>query len=121
MTIPVNNNSAENLADKKCIPCEGGMPAMDLDQAKIWLGRIDSAWKLNSEGQKISREFIFKGFNKTMGFVNAIAWIANQESHHPDLEISYDRCTVHFQTHAVKGLTENDFICAKKIDRLLIN
>lgn len=119
MTIPAKN-LAENLADKKCIPCEGGMPAMNLEEAKIWMGRIDPAWELASDGKLISREFIFKGFNKTMGFVNAIAWIANQESHHPDLNISFDRCVVNFQTHAVNGLTENDFICAKKIDRLLL-
>ena len=109
-----------DLAQKKCVPCEGGMPAMDLDAANILLKQIHSDWVLSQDHKKISRLFIFKGFHKTMSFVNAVAWIANQEGHHPDLEISFDRCRVYFSTHAVEGLTENDFICAKKVDRLLL-
>ena len=68
----------------------------------------------------ILKEVDFKGFYKTMGFVNAVAWIANQELHHPDLQVSYNKCIVTFTTHAVEGLTENDFICAAKVDKLLI-
>lgn len=121
MTGPASNFN-KNLADKKCIPCEGGdLPAMTLKEAQAMLAHIDPEWVLESGAKKISRVFKFKGFNKTMGFVNALAWIVNQESHHPELEVTYDSCTVHFQTHALNGLSENDFICAKKIDRLLLS
>ncbi|MGD9387555.1 MAG: 4a-hydroxytetrahydrobiopterin dehydratase, partial [Gammaproteobacteria bacterium] len=68
---------------------------------------------------EIRRDFRFKGFNRTMGFVNAVAWIANSENHHPDLEVGWGHCLVRFSTHAIKGLSENDFICAAKVDALL--
>ncbi len=119
MTIPVNN-STNNLLHKKCVPCEGGnLPAMTEKEARGMLNHVHKDWVLSPDFKKISREFIFKGFNKTMGFVNALAWIVNQEGHHPELEVSYDRCKVIFQTHALNGLSENDFICAQKIDRLI--
>ncbi|HAT8983211.1 TPA: 4a-hydroxytetrahydrobiopterin dehydratase, partial [Legionella pneumophila subsp. pneumophila] len=69
----------------------------------------------------IKRAFSFKNFYETMAFVNAIAWIANIENHHPDLEVGYNYCRVHFMTHALNGLTHNDFICAAKIDKLLVD
>ena len=108
-----------DLAEKKCVPCEGGLPAMTEDEAKVLLGQINDDWQL-VEGKTIRRIFEFKGFNKTMGFVNAVAWIANKEMHHPDMEVSYNKCVVNFTTHAIDGLSENDFICAKKVDKLLL-
>jgi len=68
---------------------------------------------------KISKTFSFKNFYQTMGFVNAVAWIANREDHHPDMIVSYHSCQVTYSTHAINGLSENDFICAAKIDTLL--
>lgn len=110
-----------DLADKKCIPCEGGdLPAMTKDEALVMLKQLNADWQLSSDAKKITRTFEFKGFNKTMGFVNALAWIVNKEMHHPDLEVSYNKCTVNFTTHALDGLSENDFICAKKADKLLL-
>jgi 4a-hydroxytetrahydrobiopterin dehydratase len=76
-------------------------------------------WSLSADGKWISRLFEFPGYARTMGFVNAIAWIAESEGHHPDLEVSYGKVLVKWSTHAVKGLTENDFICAAKVDRLV--
>lgn len=75
-------------------------------------------WVLNDKGDEISRTFQFKNYYQTLAFVNALGWIAHQEDHHPDLEVSYNKCCVHFSTHAIKGLSENDFICAAKIDAL---
>ncbi len=69
--------------------------------------------------REIRRLFTFKGFHQTMAFVNAVAWIAHRENHHPDLEVGYNRCLVRYRTHAIGGLSENDFICAAKVDRLL--
>jgi 4a-hydroxytetrahydrobiopterin dehydratase len=70
-------------------------------------------------GQAIRREFRFKNFYETMAFVNAVAWISHREDHHPDLELGYNRCVVHYSTHAIGGLSENDFICAARVDALL--
>ena len=110
-----------DLASKKCVPCEGGdLPAMTEAEAKAMLANIHEDWVLSDDAKKITRTFKFKGFNKTMGFVNAVAWIANSEMHHPDLEVTYNTCVVNFTTHALDGLSENDFICAKKVDKLLL-
>ncbi|MGE3920741.1 MAG: 4a-hydroxytetrahydrobiopterin dehydratase [Gammaproteobacteria bacterium] len=106
-----------NLFDMHCKACEGGIPALTLDEAKKFLKKTPD-WIIDKNGKKISREFKFKNFYHTMAFVNAIAWIANRENHHPDLELGYNYCHVHFTTHALDGLSENDFICAAKIDQL---
>lgn len=109
----------EDLAAKHCKPCEGNEPTLSMEQIQSKLKQL-SAWTLSKDQTSISRRFKFKGFNKTMLFVNAIAWIINEEGHHPTLEIGYDYCNVEFTTHAIKGLSENDFICAAKIDTLLL-
>ncbi|GLS95777.1 putative pterin-4-alpha-carbinolamine dehydratase [Piscinibacter gummiphilus] len=76
-----------------------------------------SSWK--STGGAIEKAFTFKNFHETMAFVNALAWIAHTEDHHPDLQVGYDRCTVRFSTHSVGGISVNDFICAAKADALV--
>jgi 4a-hydroxytetrahydrobiopterin dehydratase len=105
------------LTEKKCQPCEGGVPPLEHTAAEQLLKQLQD-WTFNATNNAIQREFHFKNFYQTMAFVNAAAWIANQENHHPDLQVSYNRCVVHYTTHAIKGLSENDFICAAKIDRL---
>ena len=82
------------------------------------LAKLDPAWVLAADGQSIRRELSFKDFYRTMSFVNAVAHVANIEDHHPDLEVGYNYCRIVFTTHAVKGLSENDFICAAKVDRI---
>jgi 4a-hydroxytetrahydrobiopterin dehydratase len=94
-----------------------GDPPLSKDQANELLKQLHD-WSLDQENQIIERSFKFKNFYETIAFVNAIAWIANREDHHPDLEVGYNRCVVHFTTHSVGGLSENDFICAAKIDAL---
>jgi 4a-hydroxytetrahydrobiopterin dehydratase len=108
------------LAQKKCTPCEGGVAPLTRAAAQELLGKLDPAWKLDVEGNSIRREFAFKDFYRTMSFVNALAHVANIEDHHPDLEVGYNYCRVVFTTHAIKGLSENDFICAAKIDLIAV-
>jgi len=108
-----------NLLEKNCTPCEGGVPPLEPAAVDDLLLALNSEWRVSDDGKWIRREFDFSGFNRTMGFVNAVAWIANTEGHHPDLEVAYSKCVVNYTTHAIKGLSENDFICAAKIDRLV--
>ena len=106
------------LTEKKCTPCEGGVPPLTREQAGALARQLSPEWVLSEEGPSLRREFRFKDFYRTMSFVNAVAHIANIEDHHPDLEVGYHYCRVQYTTHAIKGLSENDFICAAKIDRI---
>ena len=102
----------------RCVGCEGGIPPLSTEEANKYLSEIN-AWAISEDKKSIYKRFEFKGFYKTMAFVNAVAWIANQENHHPDMEVGYNYCVIHYRTHAVDGLTTNDFICAAKIDQLM--
>jgi 4a-hydroxytetrahydrobiopterin dehydratase len=104
------------LAQQKCKPCEGGMAALTRDRAVELLAQLENGWSLAADALSIRRELSFKDFYRTMSFVNAVAHLANIEDHHPDLEVGYNYCRIVFTTHAVGGLSENDFICAAKID-----
>lgn len=106
------------LSSKHCIPCEGGVAPLDTAAAKHYLSKLSLGWQLSDDGKAIRREYNFKNFYRTMSFVNAVAHIANGEDHHPDLEVGYNYCRIKFSTHAIGGLSENDFICAAKIDSL---
>ncbi len=100
-----------------CAPCEGGVPRFRAARAEAVLQRLDADWQLGTMDASLhQREFRFKDFFRTMSFVNAIAHVANIEDHHPDLEVGYNYCRVRYTTHAIGGLSENDFICAAKID-----
>jgi 4a-hydroxytetrahydrobiopterin dehydratase len=109
----------ENLAQKHCVPCEGGVKPLTREEAEKYLARICEGWELDANAKELYREFKFKGYYKTIAFVNALAWVANAEGHHPDLEVSYNRCLVRWTTHAIGGLSENDFICAAKTSALV--
>jgi 4a-hydroxytetrahydrobiopterin dehydratase len=104
------------LAARKCKPCEGGIAPLTREAAAKLLGEISSAWTLSADARAIRREFRFRDFYRTMSFVNALAHIANIEDHHPDLEVGYNYCHVGYTTHAIGGLSENDFVCAAKVD-----
>ena len=106
------------LSARRCVPCEGGIAPLSRAAAEEVLQRLDENWQLAVDAQSIQREFRFKDFLRTMSFVNALAHVANIEDHHPDLEAGYNYCRVRFTTHAIHGLSENDFICAAKIDQL---
>jgi 4a-hydroxytetrahydrobiopterin dehydratase len=107
-----------DLTAKHCKPCEGGVQPLTADEAQHYLKKLSLGWRLAPDAKSIRREFNFKNFYHTMSFVNAIAHIANTEDHHPDLEVGYNYCRVKFNTHAIGGLSDNDFICAAKIDAL---
>ncbi len=106
------------LSTKKCVPCEGGVPTLEPEVAAEFLTELADGWSISADGKEIAKDFAFKGYYKTIAFVNAMAWIANSEGHHPDIEVGYNHCLVRYTTHAVDGLTQNDFICAAKIDEL---
>ena len=105
------------LTAKRCVPCEGGVAPMDAEAARGMLGQLND-WELDESGKEISRSFTFKNYYQAIAFVNALAWIAHQEDHHPDLHVAYNRVQVRFSTHSIGGLSQNDFICAAKIDAL---
>ena len=109
---------SHGLHEKHCKACEAGVPPLTPSAIQTHLKQCPD-WTLSSDQQSISRRFEFKGFGKTMSFVNAVAWIANQEGHHPDMKVGYNYCEVLYTTHAIDGLSENDFICAAKVDQLL--
>jgi 4a-hydroxytetrahydrobiopterin dehydratase len=104
------------LAQKKCKPCEGGVAPLTREQAAALLAQLDSGWSLAADARSLRRELSFKDFYRTMSFVNAVAHLANIEDHHPDLEVGYNYCRIVFTTHTIKGLSDNDFICAAKVD-----
>ncbi len=108
----------DDLASGRCLPCEGKQDSLKSEDIQQFLKQTPK-WQPNAEKTAISRRFEFKGFQKTISFINALSWIVNQENHHPTLEAGYNYCIVTFSTHAVNGLTQNDFICAAKIDKLI--
>jgi 4a-hydroxytetrahydrobiopterin dehydratase len=103
------------LARKKCKPCEGGVAPLTPDQVRPMLKGLDG-W--SAEGKGIAKTYRFKNYYETMAFVNAAAWVSHREDHHPDMEVGYSQCRVFYVTHAIDGLSENDFICAAKLDAL---
>lgn len=106
------------LSSMKCVGCEGGIQPLTAAEAEQMRNQLHADWQLIDNNTAIMRRFAFKGFRQTMEFANAIAWIVNQEKHHPDLKLGYDYCEVMFTTHAIQGLSQNDFICAAKVDAL---
>ncbi|MDX1517236.1 MAG: 4a-hydroxytetrahydrobiopterin dehydratase [Woeseiaceae bacterium] len=109
----------DDLADRHCRACEGGVEPLSEAQVKKLLDALHPDWQLSDGGTRISRRFEFPAYGRTLGFANAAAWIATLENHHPVLTIEYGSCEVSYWTHAVNGLTDNDFICAAKTDRLI--
>ena len=105
-----------SLAKRKCKPCEGGVPPYSAQQAQR---DADAAEGLAaSRTASSSKVYPFSNYHHTMAFVNALAWISHREDHHPDLAVGYNQCRVEYSTHAIGGLSENDFICAAKCDAL---
>jgi 4a-hydroxytetrahydrobiopterin dehydratase len=109
---------SEDLADRRCKPCEGGVLPLGADQSAALLAALHEDWSISDDGLEISRMFMFPAYSRSLGFANAVAWIAIVEGHHPVLSVSYGSCAVSYTTHAINGLSDNDFICAAKIDRL---
>lgn len=107
----------ETLADKRCIPCEGNVPPLSEKEAHALLLQVDD-WSLVDEARLLAKQFVFKDFKETMTFVNKVAALAEEEGHHPDLTVSYGSVMVELMTHAIGGLSQNDFVLAAKIDKI---
>jgi len=108
----------EQLSTSKCKPCEGGVEACTLPDATAQLAQLNG-WSLTDDGKRIRKEWTVKHFMAGMRFFNAIAEVAEEDGHHPDLHIAgYRNVVVELWTHAIDGLSENDFILAAKIDQL---
>jgi 4a-hydroxytetrahydrobiopterin dehydratase len=108
----------KDLSEKKCAPCEGGVKPLTSAKVKLLAKQLHKDWKIAKDSKSLKRSLKFKDFYRTMSFVNAVAYIANSEDHHPDLGVGYDYCDVTYSTHSIGGLSVNDFICAAKLDRL---
>jgi 4a-hydroxytetrahydrobiopterin dehydratase len=109
-----------NLAQKKCVPCEGKDKPYTKEEAKKLLAQIPG-WNLNEAGTMISREYNAKNFMEAVKFINQVAQVAESENHHPDIHLTaYRKLRIELSTHAVRGLSENDFILAAKISELPI-
>ncbi len=106
-----------SLTQKHCIPCEGGVPKLTRDQAEVLIKEIPG-WTLSDDVTRIEKQYKFKNFREAMTFVNKVAEIANVEDRHPDILINYSKVTLTLWTHAIGGLSENDFIVAAKVENL---
>lgn len=107
-----------NLAQKKCVPCEGGVPTIPPDKAAELLKELNPEWRIVDDGKKLERKFKFKNFKEALAFVNEVGRIAEEEQHHPNIYFSWGYVIVTLWTHAIGGLFDNDFILAAKIDEL---
>lgn len=107
--------SAEDFAKRKCVPCEGDVEPYSDGEARTMLKSL-KGWII--ENNTLVKLYPFTNYYQTMAFVNALAWISHREDHHPDLQVGYNNCRVEYITHAIGGLSENDFICAAKCDAL---
>ena len=109
-----------DLANKKCIPCEGGIPNFDISEIHKYLKKVDG-WDVKSNDDKsfyLIKDFKFKNFKESQNFVNKVSDISEAENHHPDISFGWGYCKVKIFTHAIKGLAESDFILAAKIDKI---
>jgi len=104
------------LIEKKCVPCEGGTPPLENEKIQEYLKQVEG-WEV-ADNKLIKKTFKSKTFRESIDFVNQVAGLAEEENHHPDIIIRYNRVTFELTTHAIKGLSENDFIMASKIDLL---
>ena len=109
-----------DLAEKKCIPCEGGIPSFKIDEIHKYLKKVDG-WDVKSNDDKsfyLIKDFKFKNFQDSQNFVSKVGNIAEEENHHPDISFGWGYCKIKIFTHAIKGLAESDFILAAKIDNI---
>lgn len=107
-----------DLASRECEPCKGGIAAMAADEAASMMSQLHD-WALTPDKSSIRRRFEFKGFLKAVEMANLAAWLGNKQGHHPDIAFGWGYCEVTFTTHEAGGLTENDFICAARLDALV--
>ena len=107
----------DTLTEKTCTPCKGGIPPLTAQEAERFHGQVPQ-WELHDDAKRIERKFKFRNFGEALAFVQKVGELAEQEAHHPDISFGWGYATVSLQTKKIKGLHENDFILAAKIDRL---
>lgn len=107
-----------SLAEQHCSPCEGNTQPLSQDSASQKLASLSEHWQLDGDGAIVGH-FKFANYYETQAFVNAVAYIAHREDHHPDITFGYNSAQINLTTHAIGGLSDNDFISAARIDRLL--
>lgn len=107
-----------DLSTRKCIPCEGGIPPLNEAEISGYKDHISSEWKV-VDNNKLTREFYFVSYRHTIDFVDKVAKIAEEEGHHPVLHVYFGRAVAELWTHSINGLSENDFILAAKIDKVI--
>ena len=107
-----------HLVKGHCVPCEGGVEPMEKEEVSKYLTLLKTPWDVTKDNKLISKDFKFKDFKEAMEFVNKVADIADEQGHHPDIKISYNKVIIELTTHAIGGLSINDFIIASKIERL---
>lgn len=107
-----------SLVRKRCVSCEGDLEALEPERVHRLLSQLP-AWTLAEDGRSIVRGLRFETFQEALSFVNAVGWLVEREGHHPDVPLYHREVRVAFRTHAVDALTENDFIAAALVDRLL--
>ena len=116
----METQTPDQLVRKKCVPCEGGVPKYSEIEARAQLAKL-AGWRLTNQGQRIAKDWVVKNFMAGMQFFNRVAELAESEGHHPDLHLTgYRNVSIEIYTHAIGGLSENDFILAAKIDHLPI-
>lgn len=117
----MSTQSVDQLRAKKCVPCEGGVPKLTPDQADQQITALEG-WTVTHDHQRIRKEWVVTNFMAAMKFFNQVAEIAESDGHHPDLHlVGYRNVAIELWTHAIGGLSENDFIVAAKIDELPID
>jgi 4a-hydroxytetrahydrobiopterin dehydratase len=116
----MKTSSSTCLLEKSCVPCQGGTPPLDKSDINRLLEELQNNWKVNQEGH-LFKSYIFKDFKESMDFANKVAALADEERHHPNLEISWGSCNIEIWTHKINGLSESDFILAAKINILTLN
>tara|TARA_B100001059_G_scaffold79401_1_gene77228 strand:- start:202 stop:540 length:339 start_codon:yes stop_codon:yes gene_type:complete len=107
-----------DLDKKKCLPCEGGLDPLPKDRCQLFLGKINKDWVLNPDVKSIQRTFSRKNHHEISSLINLIIYISNIEDHHPEVTFGYNTAVVKYFTYAIDGLSENDFICAAKLDKI---
>ena len=106
------------LSQLKCKPCSGNTPKFSLDEIQQKLSEVND-WQLNDNKEMIFKKFKFKNFKKALNFINLVGELAEEEGHHPDISLGWGYSLIMIHTHAIKGLSTNDFILAAKIDRII--
>ena len=107
----------QTLVEKSCVPCRGGVPPLTREEA-LRLHQQAPDWALLDDARRIERKFTFRDFRAALGFVDKVGALAEAEDHHPDISFGWGYATVSLHTHKIKGLHENDFIMATKVDRI---